>query len=146
MKVNKHKGLIKNSNIISIDAFLLKQDGRYGEANNVSTTPVRRSSRIRNRAVTSPWTMMVGLLNWAQLTKQHCISTPKCWGIWAVSASACVDFQLDLIMLELIWLESIDFNLYLTPNWSIKSFVFFFLCLKGFSFSIIYVLNPFHLI
>ncbi|KAK9228997.1 hypothetical protein WN944_021954 [Citrus x changshan-huyou] len=31
-----------------------KEDGRYGEANNVSTTPVRRSSRIRNRAVTSP--------------------------------------------------------------------------------------------
>lgn len=31
-----------------------KEDGRDGEAKNVSTTPVRRSSRIRNRAVTSP--------------------------------------------------------------------------------------------
>lgn len=31
-----------------------KEDGRDGEAKNVSTTPVRRSSRIRNRAITSP--------------------------------------------------------------------------------------------
>lgn len=31
-----------------------KEDGRDGEAKTVSTTPVRRSSRIRNRAITSP--------------------------------------------------------------------------------------------
>ncbi|KAL9460620.1 hypothetical protein AB3S75_003756 [Citrus x aurantiifolia] len=31
-----------------------KENGRYGEANKVSITPVRRSSRIRNRAATSP--------------------------------------------------------------------------------------------